>query len=410
LGSNFDHFDLFRIWKEIVIALMVPFGVYLAFRNTVYRQWLVQAWLARLILAYLGLTLVTGLWAASTHHVNREALLYSLFANLRYLGFFLLVVLVSSQTDWLKRYWKWLVLLPAAVVVIFGLIQRTLLPYDFLRHFGYGPDTIPAYQTVDNKLDYRRIQSTLRGANPLGAYLVLVISLLIGQIKRVKNWYLAAVGLAVSTLFLSYSRSAYIGTFIAAVMVGYLATRSPHARRKMMIGSVIGVVIVILGIGLFRTNNLVENTLFHTDETSKSRTSSNADRAHALELGSRDVLRHPLGKGPGTAGLASVRNNHPARISENYFLQIGQEVGWLGLGLFIAINILVGQQLWQRRKDNLALALLASLIGLTFVNLLSHAWADDTLGLLWWGLAGIALSPGILNIKRKHHETTEKTS
>jgi len=36
--------------------------------------------------------------------------------------------------------------------------------------------------------------------------------------------------------------------------------------------------------------------------------------------------------------------------------------------------------------------LLASLIGLIFVNLVSHAWADDTLAYVWWGLAGIALS------------------
>jgi hypothetical protein len=40
------------------------------------------------------------------------------------------------------------------------------------------------------------------------------------------------------------------------------------------------------------------------------------------------------------------------------------------------------------------LSLLASLIGISFVNLLSHAWADDTLAYLWWGLAGIAIGTG----------------
>jgi hypothetical protein len=29
---------------------------------------------------------------------------------------------------------------------------------------------------------------------------------------------------------------------------------------------------------------------------------------------------------------------------------------------------------------------------LTVVNLLSHAWADDTLTYVWWGLAGIAMA------------------
>ena len=104
------------------------------------------------------------------------------------------------------------------------------------------------------------------------------------------------------------------------------------------------------------------------------------------------MLREPLGQGPGTAGPASFRNDNPARISENYFIQIGQEVGILGLLLFVAINIGIARELWVRRDQLLSLVLLTSLAGLTLVNLISHAWADDTLGLIFWGLAGIAIA------------------
>jgi hypothetical protein len=104
------------------------------------------------------------------------------------------------------------------------------------------------------------------------------------------------------------------------------------------------------------------------------------------------LAHHPLGDGPGTAGPASVYNHgHPARIAENYFIQVGQETGWLGLTLFTLINVGVGYLLWLRRDDPLALSLFASLIGLTLINMLSHAWADDTLAYIWWGLAGIAM-------------------
>src|SRR5207253_8579957 len=44
------------------------------------------------------------------------------------------------------------------------------------------------------------------------------------------------------------------------------------------------------------------------------------------------------------------------------------------IAVFAAINILLGRELWQRRNSLLAKVLLASLIGLTFVNLISHAW------------------------------------
>jgi hypothetical protein len=53
------------------------------------------------------------------------------------------------------------------------------------------------------------------------------------------------------------------------------------------------------------------------------------------------------------------------------------------------------------RFDYLALGLLAALLGITFVNLLSQAWTDNTLSYLWWGLAGIALSPVLASAKGK---------
>jgi O-antigen ligase len=80
-------------------------------------------------------------------------------------------------------------------------------------------------------------------------------------------------------------------------------------------------------------------------------------------------------------------------FAENFYIQIGQETGVLGLIVFLSINIIVGYRLYLRRDDPLSLFLFASLIGLTVVNMVSHAWADDTLSLLWWAFAGVALSP-----------------
>jgi hypothetical protein len=56
----------------------------------------------------------------------------------------------------------------------------------------------------------------------------------------------------------------------------------------------------------------------------------------------------------------------------------------------------------------LARVLLASLAGIIFVNLLSHAWTDDTLAYLWWGLTGIALAP-ILSERQKANVKRLKT-
>ncbi|HEU4984309.1 MAG TPA: hypothetical protein VFT58_01605, partial [Nitrososphaera sp.] len=72
-----------------------------------------------------------------------------------------------------------------------------------------------------------------------------------------------------------------------------------------------------------------------------------------------------------------------------------QEVGVVGLLLFIAINVQAAALLWLRRNNVLARILLASLVGITLVNFLSHAWTDETTSLLWWGLAGLALAPAL---------------
>ncbi|HVX58917.1 MAG TPA: O-antigen ligase family protein [Candidatus Saccharimonadales bacterium] len=405
IGSHTGHLDLVRIWKEILItAMLVPAG-WLVFRSAELRHWVTSSWIVRLYALYLLLHLALGAYALATHEVNASALIYGLLVNLRFIGFFILCSIVAASDRWLRDYWAKLVLWPAAVVIIFGLMQRFLLPLDFLKHFGYGPTTIPAYQTIDNNNNYQRIQSTLRGANPLGAYLVLVIT---GAVVKLKTksilkplFILAATG----TIFLTYSRSAWIGLFISLAVLFYLEHERKISRRFVYI-FVSGLIVIGGGLYLVRDYQPVQDALLHTSKTSTSAKSSNAQRSSALKSGIRDVVHQPLGRGPGTAGPASERNSgHAPRIAEDYYLQLGQEVGLIGLGLFVTINLLVARQLWLLRQDSLARSLLAGFIGICFINLLSHAWADDSLSLLWWGLAGVASAPVILIKKNKRSET-----
>ncbi len=411
LGSNFGHLDAWRIWKEVLLVGLIPPTLVLLWSRPRLVKQLFANWLIRCIVAYIMLYLLLGLLALSNGNVNANALIYSWLSNLRFLGFFIVVLVIANFVPRLRTYWQQLVLLPGAIVVAFGLLQRLVLPYDFLKHFGYGDKTIPAYQTVDQKLAYRRVQSTLRGANPLGAYLVLVFGALLPGKPQLKK-YLALFATAM-VLFYTYSRSAWIGVVLTLACYGYLSITNTKLRRRLAVLAVVGVVVVGLGVIDQRHNKIVENTFFHTDTTSQSGQSSNTSRAAALEDGVHDIILEPFGRGPGTAGPASTRNNHPARIAEDYYLQVGQEAGMLGLILFLAINWQVSMLLYKGRQDEFNRILLATLIGISFINLLSHAWADDTLGLLWWGLAGLALSPVILSPdKHKHHErqTTKKAT
>jgi hypothetical protein len=401
-GSNFHHLDLFRIWKEILLIAVLPITAWIVWKSPDLRDWLKRSWIARLFGLYALLHLILGAWALNNGQVNASALIYSLIVNLRFVAFFLMCAVISAKSEFLERNWRNIVLWPALVVVLFGLFQHIVLPDDWLRHFGYGKDSIPAFETVNSDSAYVRVQSTLRGANPLGAYLVLIIPALI-FIAR-KNRQLLAGSLAASfiVLFFTYSRSAYVGVALALLSLFLLSGKLRFKTNWLAVGLLGGIIILAGTMQLLRHNQIAQNTILHTSDNSTIIISSNDARIDHLKSGLRDIEHQPFGRGPGTAGPASTRNTgHESRIAENYFLQIGQEVGAIGMALIIGMMALVGYELYQRRDDELARILLASLVGLTFVNLLSHAWTDDTLAYLWWGLAGIACVPGLVKVKRK---------
>ena len=392
-SSLFGHYTALRLWKEWLLVLCTVGAIYLIAADHKIRSHTLTRRLVWLVFAYMALSVAWGLLALNQHDVNAKALGYGLIVNLRFLVFFLVAWTMALRLRRLRSNWQWLVYWPAVAVVVFGLLQIFILPNDFLRHFGYSASTIPAVETINHNQHYVRFFSTLRGANPLGAYLVIPISLVTVLMTRAKrNWrqglFLAA---ALIVLFFTFSRSAWVGAGLSIVTALFLGRLS---RRSQQIGLAAAACLVVIGaaaaIGLRHDINF-ENFVLHTQTNSAVPTSSNQGHVAALRNGLGDVSHHPLGDGPGTAGPASVYNDHPARIAENYYVQIGQEVGWLGLGMFIIINLGVGYLLFLRRDDPLALSLFASLIGITFINMLSHAWTDDTLAYVWWGLAGIAM-------------------
>jgi len=396
-GSKFvGHYTLLRLWDDAALLLLLGIATIWLVKDEEIREWFAGSLLVRLIVGYAGLSLLLSLVSLAKGDVAPKALAYGLLINLRFLGWFLVVLLTAQRSPLLARLWPKLVLVPAAVVVLFAGLQSTALPHNFLAHFGYDKNaTIAPVETINHNASYIRVQSTLRGANPLGAYLVLILSVLGTSFFWGKRKVVCGVFgvVALFALYASGSRSAWIGSVLSLLVVGWLQLKN-HRQRIYFGGASLALLVVLVGgYLLLKSNTRVQNELLHTQTHSASKVSSNAAHASAFKNGINDVVHQPFGSGPGTAGPASQYNTgHPVRIAENYYVQIAQETGWIGLALFVGIVVLVAQELYGRIKESrLALALFAALIGISFVNLLSHAWTDDTLAYLWWGLAGIAL-------------------
>jgi O-antigen ligase len=400
----FGHYTLLRLWKEILLLPIVLWAVYILLADKGLRQKLLSNWLARCIGAYFLVLIICGAVALANHSVSAKAMWYGLLVDARFLVFFLALVVLAARSDWLYKRWQPILLAPAIFVAAFAVLQYLVLPYDFLKHFGYSDSTIPPYETINHNIHHIRVMSTLRGANPLGAYLVVPIcTLAVWLFKQRRERLDKSIfggGLILALIF-SFSRSAWIGAVIGVAAAAWFSLKSLKAKKLAGWITIALLAAATILTVVLRNNLTYENFIFHTDRASTISTSSNQGHSAAFKSAAKDIIHQPLGAGVGSAGPQSVYNNHPARIAENYYLQIGQEAGLIGAVLFIAIIVLTGKALYGLRADPLALALLASLIGLSFVNLLSHAWEDDTLAYVWWGLAGISLSPAILTDRHK---------
>src|SRR5665213_560389 len=174
-SSLFGHYTFLRLWKEALLVLCVLGVLYLLATDHKIRFHILSRRLVWLMLSYMLLNLAWGLLALNHHNVTGKALGYGLIINLRFLAFSLVTWVIALRTAHLRAHWQWLVLSPAIIVVTFGIIQEFLLTPRFLEHFGYSMYTILPFQYVDNQPGLLRIQSTLRGANPLGAYLLIII-------------------------------------------------------------------------------------------------------------------------------------------------------------------------------------------------------------------------------------------
>ncbi|HVX24291.1 MAG TPA: O-antigen ligase family protein [Candidatus Saccharimonadales bacterium] len=394
LSSWLGHYTALRLWVEVLLVLSVLGVLFLLATDHKIRSHTLPRRLTQLILLYVLINLIWGAVAWHHHAVTAKALGYGLIVNLRFPIFFLVCWSVSLRTKRIHNPWRVALIVPSIIVVTIGLLQMFVLPYDFLKHFGYSTSTIFPYETINHNVHYIRVMSTLRGANPLGAYLLLPISYLTVLIARGhRQWQNVLLWVAsLLTLYFSFSRSAWIGAVVAMALIVWLSLRSAKLRQQALLVAAAGLVIVAgIGFGL-RHHPALQNIVQHTQSHSAVKQTSNAGHWQALKTGIHDIVHEPLGRGPGTAGPASLYNDkHHARIAENYFIQVGQETGWIGLLVFMLINAGVGYLLWCRRADPLALALFVSLIGLSLVNCLSHAWTDDTLSYVWWGLAGIAM-------------------
>lgn len=402
VGTVAPDYELFiKSWKEVLLGVALVLAVVILTR---WHQWgLLRRKLLYLIAGFAALNLLL----VPLYFTTLEATLAGLLINLRYFLFFVLVYVAVVLYPGLRRAFLYVFFAGATVVIGFGLLQITVLPHDVLTYLGYGRDTIAPYLTVDQNMDYIRINSTLRGPNPLGAYAVIVLAMAAavlakgwGRVKNWERWGLGLLGIGSGViLWVSYSRSALLAGGLALgllVLVVY-----GRALRPMVWAGLLGFALLVGGaVFAFRDTPFISQVVLHEDPAEGNMVNSNDGHVESLVDGTGRLLRQPLGAGIGSTGSASLYSDQPV-IIENQYLFVAHETGWIGLGLFVAISGGVLVLTWRRRSDWLALAVFSSGLGLMVIGLVLPVWVDDTVSIIWWGLAAVALAPPAVHTQRK---------
>ncbi|MBI5754790.1 O-antigen ligase family protein [Candidatus Peregrinibacteria bacterium] len=265
--------------------------------------------------------------------------------DFEFLYFYLLVRIFAFGEKEIRGFLK-SALFAAVLVVIFGWILN-FLPQNFLTQFGYAPyadewsqkTAVFACHYVEFDQNFCRMQSTFGGPGRYGLYLLFVIiaSGVMARSERATKqsqpvsafWPLFFL-LSLGALYLTLSRSAWIGLFgVIGIGVFFFIKNLSQWKRIFWKSALIALPVALIFTFL---SPISFETIF-------LRPASSSAHFEALAKGIQTVMENPFGIGLGKAGPASIP--FEKFLTENAYLQIAVEMGWLGGVLFLAILIVI---------------------------------------------------------------------
>lgn len=305
----------------------------------------------------------------------------------RYVLIYYLVINNLHSLQQIKRL-VWAVMASALCVTCYGFYQ-----------YVHGVD-ISAFQWVDGEQFPElkvRIFSTLQNPNLLAGFLVVVMSLAIGQglyAEKLsgKIGLFALVIILGICLVLTYSRGAWLSVAAVALICGRF-----YSRRLLWL-----FVLLLLGV-LICQGGVTERLLSIFNPTDTSSTLRIALWESTLAM----ILDKPLlGIGWGAYWLVYpdydfFLNNPAARIvhAHNMYLHIAAEIGIPGLLVFLAViyghtkkAVDILQHTGNRRVAGLMLGIVAAVLGLAINGFTDYIMFNIQLSMLFWLLNAVIIS------------------
>ncbi|MBA2283578.1 MAG: O-antigen ligase family protein [Actinomycetota bacterium] len=401
-------------WKELIIAGLLVTGIRIAVRERHRLDWL-----DRLALAYVALGTVylimpgffigsaVGSTADSTTRLlgwRTDVMYVALFLACRHIRF------ERAATARLTRAFVVTAIVVAAIGYLEFFASSTWNSFvmETLQFWRYKLEVLQLSPIGDRYFFDIRVYTSVAGRDvlrpgsvllqywALAFYSVIAAAVFAGRIARgvAERWEYLGLALAGGIVLLTETRSAVFG--LGVVLVVTLLRRSDRSARARgarvrfsLVVAGIAVVAVPLAIGI----GLVSRFSGEDDY------SSNDSHRNSFENSVDIIVEQPFGRGLATAAGAGQRSSvEGVNVTESQYLQIGTQLGVLGLGLWIgavAAGVVVMGAAVRRAPPGtdtaLVTAMRTALIGLAAGGLFLQVFIDFSLSWAVWGLGGAAL-------------------
>lgn len=254
-----------------------------------------------------------------------------------------IVMLVSLiNFDFSKEQKKaiyWVILLTSIIMIIVSILELLGVKVPLKTGLSEALAMEPA-QHIGKVL---RLQAVLAGPNALGLYLLAICAFCLGVFKNISKWLIYLIFPIFFVMFFTFSRSALIGALVLLIIsaVYYLNKKSGWKIALLSF-------LVIAGLLIFGTIGAAKNEKYSIYITHGTSSSLRYEQIRRLwdfryEIGL-------LGRGSGTAGPSSQNrlDGGPNYWSENIYLEILEELGLIGMLLYVC---LMGLLILESKKN-----------------------------------------------------------
>jgi hypothetical protein len=380
LGSSARQW--FAIWKEVLWAV----GIFRLLRHNPNRKEIIAS--NRWVLIWSGLLMLV--YCVTFLRLPSTAAIFSLDLETRFLGvmlFFMFLELDGKRIASLIRAMVWSV----GLIALYGLVQY-LWDYERLLPLLFSTSEVTADDT-------RRLYSYSLSIFDAGyGAAIAILVLFSGAGRTTLRSALPLYALLVPCLFLTYTRSAYLG-LLAGIVTVCILDRA-HVRRHAMVMTLALCLIsaaILFGGASVRNSDLGQRLQSIVSQTD----GSSIAHKESLKKAVNSISTNPLGIGLGKNGIVQAifaGGVDQSMMTEDWTLQVAVQTGWLGsaayLGLTAAIliSLLRTRPSWNRDATLLRIAAAAVFVAMTAVGVMIPVWDHLLTTVYAWTLVGMALA------------------